>query len=174
MRGLVPGNHHSLRLFSANHAIEEEVMNRRNQSGYAPVVDPRTGRPPLPEDRDRARRALPDEIESDLADSSSFAGAHCGELENGEGEAGDRSTLGRLASEGSEAFRAASDTVTSQVGAATSVAMERGSEFANTASRQMQTYSDGLAAFTRRRPIGALAGAVIFGILLGLMGRRRS
>lgn len=165
MRGLVPGNHHSLRLFSGNHAIEEEVMNRRNQSGYDPVGDPRTGRPPLPEDRDRARRALPDEIGSDSADSSSFAG---------EGEAGDRSTLGRLASEGSEALRAASDTVTSQVGAATSVAMERGSEFANTASRQMQTYSDGLAAFTRRRPIGALAGAVIFGILLGLMGRRRS
>ena len=140
-------------------------MNRRNQSGYDPVGDPRTGRPPLPEDRDRARRALPDEIGSDSADSSSFAG---------ESEAGDRSTLGRLASEGSEALRAASDTVTSQVGAATSVAMERGSEFANTASRQMQTYSDGLAAFTRRRPIGALAGAVIFGILLGLMGRRRS
>jgi hypothetical protein len=152
-------------LFSANHAIEEEVMNRRNQSGYDPVGDPRTGRPPLPEDRDRARRALPGEIGSDSADSSSFAG---------EGEAGDRSTLGRLASEGSEALRAASDTVTSQVGAATSVAMERGSEFANTASRQLQTYSHGLAAFTRRRPIGALAGAVIFGILLGLMGRRRS
>src|SRR4026208_1709324 len=74
MRGLVPGNHHSLRLFSGNHAIEEEVMNRRNQSGYDPVGDPRTGRPPLPEDRDRARRALPDEIGSDSADSSSFAG----------------------------------------------------------------------------------------------------
>ena len=149
-------------------------MNRRNQSGYDPVGDPRTGRPPLPEDRDRARRALPDEIGSDSADSSSFAGVHSGDMENGEGEAGDRSTLGRLASEGSEALRAASDTVTSQVGAATSVAMERGSEFANTASRQLQTYSDGLASFTRRRPIGALAGAVIFGILLGLMGRRRS
>jgi hypothetical protein len=115
-------------------------MNRRNQSGYDPVGDPRTGRPPLPEDR--ARRALPEE--------------------NREGEAGDQSTLGRLASEGSEALRAAGDTV------------ERGSEFSNTASRQLQSYSDELASFTRRRPIGALAGAVIFGILLGMMGRRRS
>jgi hypothetical protein len=149
-------------------------MSPRNQSGYDPVGDPRTGRPPLPEDRDRARRALPDEIDSDSPDSSSFAGAHSGELENGEGEAGDRSTLGRFASEGSEALRAAGGTVTSQVGAATSVAMERSSELANTASRRLRTYSDEVAAFTRRRPIGALAGAVIVGILLGLMGRRRS
>jgi hypothetical protein len=149
-------------------------MNRSNQSGYDPVGDPRTGRPPLPEDRDRPRRALPDEIDPDSPNSPSFAGAQSGETENREEVAGDQSTLGRLASEGSEALRAASDTVTSQVSAATSVAMERGSALANTASRQLQTYSDELASFTRRRPIGALAGAVIFGILLGLMGRRRS
>lgn len=147
-------------------------MNRRNQSGYDPVGDPRTGRPPFPEDR--ARRALPDEMDPESSNPSSFAGSQFGETENREGEAGGQSTLGRLASEGSEALRAAGDTVTSQVSAATSIAMERGSEFANTASRQLQTYSDELAAFTRRRPIGALAGAVIFGILLGLMGRRRS
>ena len=122
----------------ANHAIEEEVMNRRNQSGYDPVGDPRTGRPPLPEDRDRARRALPEEIDPESLDSSSFAGAHSAEMENEDGEAGDRS------------------------------------EFANTASRQLQTYPDEIASFTRRHPIGALAGAVIFGILLGWMGRRRS
>jgi hypothetical protein len=145
-------------------------MNRRNQSGYDPVGDPRTGRPPLPEDRDRARRAFPDEIDPESPNSSGFAG----EIENREEEASDQSTIGRLASEGSEALRAASDTMTSQVSAATSAAMERGSEFASTASRQLQTYSDELASFTRRRPIGALAGAVIFGILLGLMGRRRS
>jgi hypothetical protein len=143
-------------------------MNPRNQSGYDPVGDARTGRPPLPEERDRARRSLPDEIEP------GFSGTQSGEMENREGEAGDQSTLGRLASEGSEALRAASDTVTSQVSAATSVAMEKGSELANTASRQLQTYADELVSFTRRRPIGALAGAVIFGILLGFMGRRRS
>ena len=147
-------------------------MNRRNQSGYDPVGDARTGRPPLPEERDRARRSLPDEIDPDSASSSSFAGAQPGETENR--ESGDQSTLGRLASEGSEALRSASDAVTSQVGAATSVAMEKGSELATTASRQLQTYADELASFTRRRPIAALAGAVIFGVLLGLMGRRRS
>jgi hypothetical protein len=69
---------------------------------------------------------------------------------------------------------AASDTVTSQVSAATSLAIERGSELASTASRQLQTYAEDLAAFTRRRPIGALAGAVIVGMLIGLFGRRRS
>src|SRR5215213_10944918 len=116
-------------IVGGNRAIEEELMNPRNQSGYDPVGDPRTGRPPLPEDRDRARRARPDEIDSDSPDSSNFAGAHSGELENREGEAGDRSTLGRFASEGSDALRAATGTVTSQVGAATSVAMERSSEF---------------------------------------------
>jgi len=145
-------------------------MNPRNQSGYDPVGDARTGRPPLPEERDRARRSLPDEIEPESPNASGFSG---GEIENREGEADDQSTLGSLASEGSEALRAASDTVTSQVSAATSVAMEKGSELANTASRQLQTYADELVSFTRRRPIGALAGAVIFGILLGLMGRRR-
>jgi hypothetical protein len=30
-------------------------MNPRNQSGYDPVGDPRTGRPPLPDERDRMR-----------------------------------------------------------------------------------------------------------------------
>jgi hypothetical protein len=149
-------------------------MNPRNQSGYDPVGDVRTGRPPLPEERDRARRSLPDEIEPESPNASGFSGTQSGEIENREGEADDQSTLGRLASEGSEALRAASDTVTSQVSAATSVAMEKGSELANTASRQLQTYADELVSFTRRRPIGALAGAVILGILLGLMGRRRS
>jgi hypothetical protein len=113
-------------------------MNRRNQSGYDPVGDPRTGRPPLPEDRDRARRALPDEIDSESPSQSSFSGAHSGEIENGEEEAGGRS------------------------------------EFADTGPRQLQTYPDDIASFTRRHPIGALAGAVIFGILLGWMGGRRS
>jgi hypothetical protein len=149
-------------------------MNRRNQSGYDPVGDARTGRPPLPEERDRPRRSLADEINPESSTPSSFTGVQSGEAENPEGETGDQSTLSRLASEGSEALRAASDTVTSQVSAATSVAMERGSELANTASRQLQTYADELVSFTRRRPIGALAGAVIFGILLGLIGRRRS
>jgi hypothetical protein len=149
-------------------------MNRRNQPGYDPVGDTRTGRPPLPEDRDRAKRSLPDEIDPDSPNPSSFANMQSGETENPEGEAGDQSTISKLASEGSEALRAASDAVTSQVGAATSVAMEKGSELATTASRHLQTYADELASFTRRRPIGALAGAVIFGILLGLMGRRRS
>jgi hypothetical protein len=147
-------------------------MNRRNQSGYDPMGDARTGRPPLPEDRDRARQSLPDEI--DPESPSSFVNPPSGETENREEETGDQSALGRLASEGGQALRAAGDAVTSQVGAATGVAMEKGSELATTATRQLQTYADELASFTRRRPIGALAGAVIFGILLGLMGRRRS
>src|SRR5215217_9510005 len=91
MRGLVPGNYYSLRLFSGNHAIEEELMSPRNQSGYDPVGDPRTGRPPLPENRDRARRALPEEIDPESLNSSSFAGAYSAEMENEEGQTGDRS-----------------------------------------------------------------------------------
>jgi hypothetical protein len=130
-------------------------MNRRNQSGYDPVGDARTGRPPLPEERDRSRGSLPDEI-------------------NPEAASADESTLGRLASEGGEALRTASDTVTSQVSTVTSLAIERGSELATTASQQLQIYAEQLAAFTRRRPIGALAGAVIVGMLIGLLGRRRS
>jgi hypothetical protein len=124
-------------------------MNRRNQSGYDSAGDARTGRPPLPEERDRPSRSLPDEIDPDAGNPPDYAAMQPGDT-------------------------AASETVTSQVSAATSLAIERGTELATTASRQLQTYAEELASFTRRRPIGALAGAVIVGMLIGLLGRRRS
>jgi hypothetical protein len=52
--------------------------------------------------------------------------------------------------------------------------MERGSELASTASEQVQSYAGELVAFTRRRPLAALMGAAIFGLLIGVFRRKRS
>jgi hypothetical protein len=129
-------------------------MSRRSESGYDPVGDPRTGRPPLPDERERSRQ--PDEIDS--GDQT-------------------KSAVGRVASgsiEAAQTLRSAGEAVTEQVSAATTAAMERGSALAISASEQVQTYAGELVAFVRRRPLGALAGAVILGLLVGLVRRRRS
>jgi hypothetical protein len=38
-------------------------MNPRHESGYDPMGDPRTGRPPLPQDRERMRQREPEEMD---------------------------------------------------------------------------------------------------------------
>src|SRR5688572_3775282 len=144
-------------------------MSPRRQSDYDPVGDPRPGRPPLPDERERARQAMPDEM--DAAASAASGGESAAQAESSNSMI-DKTLGGSL--EDKRSLRSAGEAVSSQVAAATTAAMERGSELASTASEQVQSYAGELVAFTRRRPLAALMGAAIFGLLIGVFRRKRS
>jgi ElaB/YqjD/DUF883 family membrane-anchored ribosome-binding protein len=75
-----------------------------------------------------------------------------------------------LAGAGGDAWktvREVGETVASQVGTAAS-------GMANAASAQAKTVASDLESAVRKNPLGAMAGALVAGILIGLMGRGRS
>ena len=49
---------------------------------------------------------------------------------------------------------------------------DKGMEFASTAGEQAKTFAAELEAMARRNPLGALAGALAIGFLIGVWGRR--
>jgi ElaB/YqjD/DUF883 family membrane-anchored ribosome-binding protein len=63
--------------------------------------------------------------------------------------------------------------IAGQVGTAARDLAERGANVASTATDQAKTLVTELENIARRNPLGALAGAVIVGILIGMMDRRR-
>ena len=140
-------------------------MNPRNQSGYDPIGDPRTGRPPLPEERERMRQNQAEEM--DPSGLSSSRAASVPQDEQSFVSQGDGSGM-------TQSFRDAGQTVSARVTEAASSAVEQGSELASAASGQIQTYKEDLLAFARRRPLASLVGAAIVGLLIGLLTRGRS
>jgi ElaB/YqjD/DUF883 family membrane-anchored ribosome-binding protein len=58
-------------------------------------------------------------------------------------------------------------------GAAASLA-EKGTDFAAAATEQAKTFASELENMGRRNPLGAIAAALMVGILIGLLGRGRS
>jgi hypothetical protein len=134
-------------------------MSPRNESGYDPIGDPRTGRPPLPQERERMRRSEPEEMEP--PDMSARAESFTGEGADGQGSVG-------------QSLRDAGEAVSARVGETASAAMEQGSELASAASGQIQSYGEDLLAFTRRRPLAALLGAAVIGLVIGFLSRNRA
>ena len=61
--------------------------------------------------------------------------------------------------------------VASQVGNAASSVAEKGSEIATTASKQAKTFASELETLGRNNPFGAMAAAMMVGVLIGLIGR---
>ena len=49
---------------------------------------------------------------------------------------------------------------------------ERGANAALVATDQAKTFASELENIARRNPLGAIAGAVLVGVLIGAMGRR--
>jgi ElaB/YqjD/DUF883 family membrane-anchored ribosome-binding protein len=77
--------------------------------------------------------------------------------------------------------RDAVDAVKTKVGgaldrgqAAVSHASDAASEMAGTATRQVTTFASELEAMTKRNPLGTVAGAVVVGVLIGLLARGRT
>jgi ElaB/YqjD/DUF883 family membrane-anchored ribosome-binding protein len=64
--------------------------------------------------------------------------------------------------------------VASQVGTAASNIADKGSEMAQVASEQAKTFASELEKTARANPLGTLAGALLVGVVIGLIGRSRS
>jgi ElaB/YqjD/DUF883 family membrane-anchored ribosome-binding protein len=76
---------------------------------------------------------------------------------------------------GSEAAKSARDitsNVAGQVGNVASDAAGRGAEMASAATEQAKGFAGEVENMVRRNPLGALAAAVVVGVLIGTMGRR--
>jgi ElaB/YqjD/DUF883 family membrane-anchored ribosome-binding protein len=91
--------------------------------------------------------------------------------------AGIKDTIARFVNESSgEAASTAKkvgEAVATQVGAAASTVAEAGSEMASSAKEQVKTFASELERFARRQPLGALAGALFVGVVVGFMTRGR-
>lgn len=70
--------------------------------------------------------------------------------------------------------RGMSSNMAGQVGDAASQLANRGSEFANAASQQAKTFASEVEAVGRANPLGAMAAALLVGVLIGLVGRGRN
>jgi ElaB/YqjD/DUF883 family membrane-anchored ribosome-binding protein len=68
--------------------------------------------------------------------------------------------------------REVSSQVTSRVSDVAGDLAGRGSAMASTASEQAKTFASELEGMARRNPMGAIAGAVLVGIMIGVLGRR--
>jgi ElaB/YqjD/DUF883 family membrane-anchored ribosome-binding protein len=55
--------------------------------------------------------------------------------------------------------------------AAVSHAGDTASEMAGMATQQVKTFASGLEAMAKRNPLGTIAGAVVVGVLIGLLAR---
>jgi ElaB/YqjD/DUF883 family membrane-anchored ribosome-binding protein len=77
---------------------------------------------------------------------------------------------------GNEAMKSARDVasnVTARVGTTAGTFADTGSDMASAATQQAKTFALELERLARRNPIGALAGAAVIGILIGMFGRRK-
>jgi ElaB/YqjD/DUF883 family membrane-anchored ribosome-binding protein len=87
-----------------------------------------------------------------------------------------KDTVAKFVSEaGSQAAKSAREVtsnVAGQVGDVASDLAGKGAEMASAATGQAKSFASELASMARRNPIGAMAGAVVVGVLIGLMGRR--
>ena len=70
-----------------------------------------------------------------------------------------------------EAAKSARELRTNIAGQASDIA-DMGADVASTAGRQAKSLANELEAMARRNPLGAIAGALVVGVLIGLMGRR--
>jgi ElaB/YqjD/DUF883 family membrane-anchored ribosome-binding protein len=59
-----------------------------------------------------------------------------------------------------------------QVGEFASDLADRGSDAASAVTTQAKSFAHELENMARRNPLGAIAGAVVIGVLVGMMGRR--
>jgi ElaB/YqjD/DUF883 family membrane-anchored ribosome-binding protein len=81
--------------------------------------------------------------------------------------------MSQAADEATKSAREVSANVAGRVGDVATDIAQRGSAMASTATDQAKTFASEVENMARRNPIGAMAGAVVVGILIGMLGRRR-
>jgi ElaB/YqjD/DUF883 family membrane-anchored ribosome-binding protein len=80
--------------------------------------------------------------------------------------------MSQAAGETAKSAREVSSNVAGRVGGVANDLADRGAEMAPTASEQAKSFASELENMARRNPIGALAGAVVIGVMIGVLGRR--
>ena len=80
--------------------------------------------------------------------------------------------MSEAADQAAKSAREVSTHVASRVSDVAGDLADRGSAMASTATEQAKTFASELESMARRNPIGAIAGAVLVGILIGVLGRR--
>jgi ElaB/YqjD/DUF883 family membrane-anchored ribosome-binding protein len=84
-----------------------------------------------------------------------------------------KETVAKLVSRASDEAAKSARQIAGQVSAAASdLAGKRDANVADVATDQAKTLVTELENIARRNPLGALAGAVVVGVLIGMMGRR--
>jgi ElaB/YqjD/DUF883 family membrane-anchored ribosome-binding protein len=88
-----------------------------------------------------------------------------------------KDSLARLVSqvggEAAKSVRNVQQSVASQVGSTASGIADAGSELAASAKAQAKTFASELEGIARRNPLGTIAGAVVIGVIIGMMSRGR-
>jgi len=83
-----------------------------------------------------------------------------------------KETVAKLVSRASDEAAKSAREIAGQVSTAASDLAEKGANVASVATDQAKTLITELESIARRNPLGALAGAVVVGVLVGMMGRR--
>jgi ElaB/YqjD/DUF883 family membrane-anchored ribosome-binding protein len=83
-----------------------------------------------------------------------------------------KETVAKLISRASNETTKSAREIAGQVSTAASDIAEKGGNVASAATDQVKTLVTELENIARRNPLGALAGAVVVGVLIGMMGRR--
>jgi ElaB/YqjD/DUF883 family membrane-anchored ribosome-binding protein len=91
--------------------------------------------------------------------------------------AGLKDNFARLVSQAGEeavkTVRGMSQTVASQVSNAAGGVTDAGSDLASSAKEHAKTFASELEAMARRNPLGTIAGALVIGVVIGMMSRGR-
>jgi ElaB/YqjD/DUF883 family membrane-anchored ribosome-binding protein len=80
--------------------------------------------------------------------------------------------MSEAAGHAAKSAREVSSNVTSRVSDVAGDLADRGAAIASTATEQAKTFGSELESMARRNPIGAIAGAVLVGVLIGVFGHR--
>jgi len=86
-------------------------------------------------------------------------------------------TLTRLAAqvggEAAKTVREAGQSFSAQVGSAAGAVADASSDLASAAKEHAKTFASELEGMARRNPLGTIAGALLVGVVIGLMSRGR-
>lgn len=80
--------------------------------------------------------------------------------------------ISQVSSEAAKSARDVASRVADQVGSVATNYAGNGAEMTSAAGEQAKTVATELEGMARRNPLGAIAGAVLIGVFIGLLGRR--